>query len=137
MAAVTCITRRNVSTTCGSHLRAGAAAAHLETRFASADRVPEHARVGHTDSALAIRGEGRTILNLNDCDTPAVTLRGLARKMGHVDLLLDQFSVAGWHGKASCYASYVSLSFRAAPLPALWMKSRWKRIASSVRELTD
>ncbi|PYR89222.1 MAG: hypothetical protein DMF84_25400 [Acidobacteria bacterium] len=32
-------------------MRAGAAAAHLETRFASADRVPEHARVGHTDSA--------------------------------------------------------------------------------------
>jgi hypothetical protein len=50
------------------------------------------------DSALAIRGDGRTILNLNDCDTPAVTLRRLSRKMGHVDLLLDQFSVAGWCG---------------------------------------
>jgi Beta-lactamase superfamily domain len=55
-------------------------------------------QVGHTDSALAIRGEDRTILNLNDCDTPAVTLRRLARKMGHVDLLLDQFSIAGWCG---------------------------------------
>src|SRR5207237_10715659 len=31
-------------------LRAGAAA-HLEPRVASADRVPEHARTGHTDSA--------------------------------------------------------------------------------------
>ncbi|MGY4496164.1 hypothetical protein ACVWYH_000091 [Bradyrhizobium sp. GM24.11] len=60
-------------------------------------RVACH-QVGHMDSALAIRGEGRTILNLNDCDTPAVTLRRLARKMGHVDLLLDQFSVAGWCG---------------------------------------
>jgi UDP-MurNAc hydroxylase len=55
-------------------------------------------QVGHMDSALAIKGEGRTILNLNDCDTPAVTLRGLTRKMGHVDLLLDQFSIAGWCG---------------------------------------
>jgi UDP-MurNAc hydroxylase len=55
-------------------------------------------QVGHMDSALAIRGEGRTIFNLNDCDTPSVTLRRLARKMGHVDLLLDQFSIAGWCG---------------------------------------
>lgn len=55
-------------------------------------------QVGHMDSALAITGEGRTILNLNDCDTPTVTLRRMARKIGHVDLLLDQFSVAGWSG---------------------------------------
>jgi UDP-MurNAc hydroxylase len=55
-------------------------------------------QVGHVDSSLAISGEGRTILNLNDCDTPAVTLERLARKLGHVDLLLDQFSVAGWCG---------------------------------------
>ena len=55
-------------------------------------------QVGHMDSALAITGEGRTMLNLNDCDTPAVTLRRLARKVDHVDLLLDQFSVAGWCG---------------------------------------
>jgi hypothetical protein len=39
-------------------------------------------RVGHMDSALAIKGEGRTIPNLNDCDTPAASLSGLARKSG-------------------------------------------------------
>jgi hypothetical protein len=50
------------------------------------------------DSALAIRAEGRTILNLNDCDMPAATLNRLARDVGRVDLLLDQFSVAGWCG---------------------------------------
>jgi UDP-MurNAc hydroxylase len=55
-------------------------------------------QVGHMDSALAIRGEGRTILNLNDCDTPAVTLKRMARELGQVDFLLDQFSVAGWCG---------------------------------------
>jgi UDP-MurNAc hydroxylase len=55
-------------------------------------------QVGHMDSALAIRGDGRTILNLNDCDVPAVTLKRLAKTLGHVDLLLDQFSVAGWCG---------------------------------------
>jgi UDP-MurNAc hydroxylase len=55
-------------------------------------------QVGHLDSALAITGEGRTMLNLNDCDIPAPTLRRVARKVGHVDLLLDQFSIAGWCG---------------------------------------
>jgi UDP-MurNAc hydroxylase len=55
-------------------------------------------QVGHMDSALAIEGEGRTILNLNDCDMPTVALKWLTRKIGHVDLLLDQFSVAGWCG---------------------------------------
>lgn len=55
-------------------------------------------QVGHIDSALAMKGEGRTILNLNDCDVPDVTLARLAREIGHVDLMLDQFSVAGWCG---------------------------------------
>ena len=55
-------------------------------------------QVGHMDSALAIHGDSQTILNLNDCDMPVATLRRLSRTLGHVDLLLDQFSVAGWCG---------------------------------------
>jgi UDP-MurNAc hydroxylase len=55
-------------------------------------------QIGHMDSALAIRGEARTILNVNDCDTPPVTLRRIKKELGHIDLLLDQFSVAGWCG---------------------------------------
>jgi len=55
-------------------------------------------QVGHIDSALAVQGAGRTILNLNDCDVPIGTLQKLAGSLGPVDLLLDQFSVAGWCG---------------------------------------
>ena len=55
-------------------------------------------QVGHMDSALVIRSEDRTIVNLNDCDMPKMTLKRLAKNLGHVDLLLDQFSVAGWCG---------------------------------------
>jgi len=55
-------------------------------------------QVGHIDSALAIKGDARTILNLNDCDTPVASLNRLATELGHVDLLLDQFSIAGWCG---------------------------------------
>lgn len=55
-------------------------------------------QVGHMDSALAIKGKDRTILNLNDCDLPMATLSKVVKELGPVDLLLDQFSVAGWCG---------------------------------------
>jgi hypothetical protein len=55
-------------------------------------------QIGHQDSMLAIRSAGQTIVNLNDCDTPASTLRHIRRDIGKVDLLMDQFSVAGWTG---------------------------------------
>ena len=55
-------------------------------------------QVGHSDSALAIKSRRHTILDLNDCETPIATLKLLKSKVGHVDLLLDQFSIAGWPG---------------------------------------
>jgi UDP-MurNAc hydroxylase len=55
-------------------------------------------QIGHMDSALAVRTPRQTILNLNDCDTPVSTLARLKRQLGSVDLLLDQFSIAGWPG---------------------------------------
>ncbi|HWH18023.1 MAG TPA: MBL fold metallo-hydrolase [Allosphingosinicella sp.] len=55
-------------------------------------------QVGHTDSALAVRAGGHTLLNVNDCDLPVSSLKRMKRKLGHVDLLMDQFSIAGWPG---------------------------------------
>jgi UDP-MurNAc hydroxylase len=52
----------------------------------------------HEDSALAIKSRKHTILNLNDCETPIPTLKLLRRRIGPVELLLDQFSIAGWAG---------------------------------------
>jgi UDP-MurNAc hydroxylase len=57
-------------------------------------------QVGHMDSALALLGERRTVLNLNDCDLPDSNARWLKKKLGHIDVLMDQFSVAGWCGNA-------------------------------------
>jgi UDP-MurNAc hydroxylase len=57
-------------------------------------------QVGHIDSALAIKASGETVLNINDCDVPDATLRRISRELGHVDLLLNQFSIAGWCGNA-------------------------------------
>ncbi len=55
-------------------------------------------QIGHEDSCLAVRGEGQTILNLNDCVGPPTTLHKLKRDLGSIDLLLNQFSIAGWPG---------------------------------------
>jgi hypothetical protein len=55
-------------------------------------------QVGHMDSALAVKSPRHTVLNLNDCETPIPTLKRLKLQLGHVNLLLDQFSIAGWPG---------------------------------------
>lgn len=55
-------------------------------------------QVGHQDSALAIHHEGETLLNLNDCKPTSAGARRLLAEIGPVDLLLDQFSIAGWAG---------------------------------------
>jgi hypothetical protein len=55
-------------------------------------------QIGHMDSALAIKSRNHTILNLNDCEALIPTLKRLKRRLGHVDVLLDQFSIAGWPG---------------------------------------
>jgi UDP-MurNAc hydroxylase len=55
-------------------------------------------QVGHQDSALAIHHDGQTLLNLNDCKPTSAGARRLLTEIGPVDLLLDQFSIAGWAG---------------------------------------
>lgn len=50
------------------------------------------------DSALAVRSASGTILNLNDCDFGPRDLALLKGDVGEVDLLLNQFSIAGFDG---------------------------------------
>lgn len=57
-------------------------------------------QVGHLDSSLAVRAEGKLVLNINDCELPVATMRSMRRDVGAVDVLLDQFSIAGWSGNA-------------------------------------
>lgn len=57
------------------------------------------------DSALAVRGGGRTILNLNDCEASARDLETLHGDLGPVDVLLNQFSIAGFDGNEAQLAS--------------------------------
>lgn len=54
--------------------------------------------VGSMDSFLAIRSEGRCVLNLNDCVLNPGQLRYIKSILGHIDVLFTQFSFANWVG---------------------------------------
>jgi UDP-MurNAc hydroxylase len=55
-------------------------------------------QVGHEDSALTVHDGRHTVMDLNDCKPARATLRRMLRQVGPVDVLLDQFSIAGWPG---------------------------------------
>jgi UDP-MurNAc hydroxylase len=50
--------------------------------------------IGSIDSLLATRSTSATVLNLNDCIMDSGAARDVARRIGHVDVLLQQFSIA-------------------------------------------
>ena len=59
------------------------------------------ASAGSMDSAIAIRADNRTLLNLNDCILNKRQLKYIKRKIGEIDVLFTQFSFANWVGNDS------------------------------------
>ncbi len=55
-------------------------------------------QVGHEDAALTVSGGGHTVLDLNDAKPSDAKLRRMRAEIGPVDVLVDQFSIAGWPG---------------------------------------
>jgi UDP-MurNAc hydroxylase len=54
--------------------------------------------VGSMDSWIAIRAQGKTILNLNDCVLSPGHTKQVRKLVGKITLLLTQFSFANWIG---------------------------------------
>jgi UDP-MurNAc hydroxylase len=54
--------------------------------------------VGSMDSFLAVRTEGESLLNMNDCVCNLAQLRYIRKLVGKVSLLFTQFSFANWIG---------------------------------------
>lgn len=50
------------------------------------------------DSCLAIRHGGEVVLNINDAELSSPDCRRIARDIGSVDVVLNQFSLAGYNG---------------------------------------
>lgn len=69
-------------------------------------------QVGHEDSSLAVRSRKCTILNLNDCKPSPAVLRRICAQIGPVDVLLNQFSIAGWPGNPSDRQRHAAASER-------------------------
>lgn len=55
-------------------------------------------QIGQMDSSLAIMNEGTTVLNLNDCEANNIDCRNFLKDLGKVDIVLNQFSMAGYNG---------------------------------------
>ena len=55
-------------------------------------------QVGQMDSALALRADGKLLLNVNDAELSPGDLEALASELPRPDLLLNQFSLAGYGG---------------------------------------
>lgn len=55
-------------------------------------------QVGIMDSALAISGDEGRVLNINDAELTAADSRRILRDLGPPDVLLNQFSLAGYIG---------------------------------------
>lgn len=55
-------------------------------------------QAGTMDSALAVINDQEVVLNLNDCEINAGDCRRILSDLGKVDVVLNQFSIAGYSG---------------------------------------
>lgn len=57
-------------------------------------------QAGTMDSLLGVMFDGKTLLNVNDCEINSKDCRRISSDIGKVDTLLNQFSIAGYSGYA-------------------------------------
>ena len=55
-------------------------------------------QIGSMDSALVIAADNQVILNINDCEANKVDCTYLKKKYKKIDVVLNQFSMAGYEG---------------------------------------
>lgn len=56
-------------------------------------------QIGNMDSCLGVRNGGQTVLNLNDCEANTTDCITLRKDLGPIDVVLNQFSIAGYSGE--------------------------------------
>ncbi|HEX6123885.1 MAG TPA: MBL fold metallo-hydrolase [Pyrinomonadaceae bacterium] len=55
-------------------------------------------QAGSMDSALGVTSGGKTVVNVNDCEINAKDCKRIRRALGKIDVVLNQFSIAGYSG---------------------------------------
>ncbi len=78
--------------------------------------------VGSMDSWIAIRAEGVTILNLNDCSVSPGHLAHISKLVGKVTVLLTQFSFANWIGNHADETGNVEKKLREIQFRVTYLK---------------
>lgn len=68
------------------------------TSIAPKTRI-HNAQIGQMDSSLAVITPKFTLLNLNDCEVNTVDCRNYVKDIGQIDVVLNQFSMAGYSGE--------------------------------------
>jgi hypothetical protein len=81
-------------------------------------------QAGFGDSCLGIRHGGEVVFNVNDAELAAADCRRVLKRLGKVDVVLNQFSLAGYNG----YLHYEHV------LPAL-AKEKLSRLLNNHRDL--
>jgi hypothetical protein len=56
-------------------------------------------QIGNMDSSLAVLNGGKVLLNLNDCEANTRDCLLIRKDIGDVDVVLNQFSIAGYSGE--------------------------------------
>ena len=67
---------------------------------------------GSMDSWIAVRAEGLSVLNLNDCMIEPAHLAYISKLVGKVTVLLTQFSFANWIGNCADELGEVEIKLR-------------------------
>ncbi|MFK8058905.1 MAG: MBL fold metallo-hydrolase [Polaribacter sp.] len=55
-------------------------------------------QIGQMDSSLAVIDKDKVVLNLNDCEISNKDAKNYIKKLGKIDVVLNQFSMAGYNG---------------------------------------
>lgn len=71
---------------------------HRETVALTAQTKVYCYQAGTMDSALGVAHAGETVLNLNDCEINTADCRRILHDLGKIDVVLNQFSIAGYSG---------------------------------------
>jgi len=55
-------------------------------------------QIGQMDSSIAVIHKDKVVLNLNDCEISKKDAKDYIKKLGKIDVVLNQFSMAGYNG---------------------------------------
>lgn len=82
---------------------------HREKKFIKGNTAVEIYQIGSMDSSLIVTNGKHLVININDCEPNEADCQYLLKKYGKADVVLNQFSMAGYEGFPD-YDHYLKLN---------------------------